>query len=244
MKLLEHITSLGYDVKINKGKIKLSYNGKGKPNKSRIIPLLKELKANKAGIIEELQKDKLLEPISDETLLDVYQKVMDKINASCITGTTPNIQEHNKQLDTEINNADDRVNDVWQRCNKGEVSLKDFEAILNTYQALYLKAIDIKRKSIPPTVEKLCKCGDPAATYCFGGVESGKNGWVFYCDSCNPHSINCSSSKCSFQAIPYINSSGKYIIDKCNVHGARLKVTHAEIDAWSRSKRKKMSYIT
>jgi hypothetical protein len=109
------------------------------------------------GVLAE-GREKLLKPISDDALLDVYQKVMDKINASCITDTTPNIQEHNKQLDTEINNADDRVNNVWRRCNKGE-------AILNTYQALYSKTIDIKRESIASTVEKLCACGSHAIPY-------------------------------------------------------------------------------
>ncbi len=59
-----------------------------------------------------------------------------------------------------------------------------------------------------------------------------------------PPTVTTTCSKCSFRAIPYINSSGKYIVDKCNVHGERLKVTHAEISAWSRGKRKKMSYIT
>ncbi len=56
-----------------------------------------------------------------------------------------------------------------------------------------------------------------------------------------PPTVNCSSSKCSFRAIPYLDSSGKYIVDKCNVHGERLKVTHAEIDAWSREKERKNS---
>jgi hypothetical protein len=141
MKLLEHITSLGYDVKINKTKIKLSYKGEGVPDENRVRPLLKELKANKSKIIEQFQKDKVLKPIQDKTLLDIYHKVMDKINASYITGTTKYIQEHNKQRDNEINNADDRVNEVWQRCNNGEASLNDFEGVLGSYENLYLEAI-------------------------------------------------------------------------------------------------------
>ena len=43
--------------------------------------------------------------------------------------------------------------------------------------------------------------------------------------------------ECGNPAIPYLDSSGKHIIDKCNVHGARLKVTHADIDAWSTEKK-------
>ena len=43
-------------------------------------------------------------------------------------------------------------------------------------------------------------------------------------------------SKCESRAIPYVDSTGKYIADKCNVHGARLKVKHEDIDAYSRAK--------
>jgi hypothetical protein len=113
------------------------------------------------------------------------------------------------------------------------------EGRIKPYETVSKVCGDTTETGILPTVEKLCKCGDPATTYDFDEIESGKYNWGFYCNSCNPHSINCSSSKCSFQAIPYINSSGKYIVDKCNVHGARLKVSHADISAWSRSKRKK-----
>ncbi len=47
------------------------------------------------------------------------------------------------------------------------------------------------------------------------------------------------SCECGSRAIPYVNSSGEHILNKCNVHGARLKVTHADIDAWSREKERK-----
>ena len=187
-------------------------------------------------------RGKELKPISDENLRDIYLEVMNMINEGYIEGTTKHIQEHNKQLDAEINKADDRVNEVWQECNKGEASLKDFEDALNTYQDLYLKAIDIKKSTILPTVEKLCKCGDPATTYDFGEAENGKSDWTFYCNSCNPHAIDC--SECGSRAILYEDSSGKPIFDKCNVHGARLKVTHADIDALSRERERKRSYIT
>jgi hypothetical protein len=157
MRLLEHIKSLGYDVKINEGNIKLSYKGEGVPDKNRVRPLLQELKANKCEIIKMLQRS---------------------INASKTTS-----------------------------------------------------------EGVPPTVEKLCKCGEPATTYDFGEIENGKSDWSFYCNSCNPHAINC--SECSNRAILYVDSSGKHIFDKCNVHGARLKVTHADIDAWSKKKERK-----
>ncbi len=37
-------------------------------------------------------------------------------------------------------------------------------------------------------------------------------------------------------SIPYVDSSGKHIVDKCNVHGARLNVTYEDIEAYSRER--------
>ncbi len=59
-----------------------------------------------------------------------------------------------------------------------------------------------------------------------------------------PTTVERMCSECSFRAIPYINSSGKTILDKCNVHGERLKVTHAEIDTYSKEREMNMSCIT
>ncbi len=95
-------------------------------------------------------------------------------------------------------------------------------------------AISEEAKDVSPTVEESCKCGRQATTFDFGEIEDGKYDWTFYCDRCNPRVIDC--SECGSRAIPYVNSSGKHILNKCNVHGARLKVTHADIDAWSREK--------
>jgi hypothetical protein len=125
----------------NKIAIQLIGEGRIKPYETKGPTYAFEETQVLTGVLAE-GRGKELKPISDETLLGIYDKAMDKINVGYIAGTTPYIQEHNKQLYTEINNADDRVNEVWKRCNKGEASLKEFEAILNTYQALYSKAIE------------------------------------------------------------------------------------------------------
>ncbi len=98
--------------------------------------------------------EKEFKPISDETLLGIYEKAMDKINVGYIAGTTPYIQEYNKQLDTEINKADDKVNEVWKGCNKGKASIEDFKSALYSYEKLYLNGIEsFKSKSINPQEE-------------------------------------------------------------------------------------------
>jgi len=54
MRALDQIKSLGYDVIYDADKIKLSYKGEGKPDKSRVVPLLKEINANRNYAITEL----------------------------------------------------------------------------------------------------------------------------------------------------------------------------------------------
>ena len=44
-----------------------------------------------------------------------------------------------------------------------------------------------------------------------------------------PPTVTTTCSKCGSRAIPYLDSSGRYIVDKCNTHGTHLKVTHADI---------------
>ncbi len=56
MKALDNLKSLGYDVEIKENNIRLSYKGEGRPDKNRVLPLLKELKGKKNEIIKELQK--------------------------------------------------------------------------------------------------------------------------------------------------------------------------------------------
>ncbi len=62
MKTVDDLKSLGYDVKTNKGNIRLSYKGEGVPDENRVLPLLQELKANKSEIIKGLQKTDSVAP--------------------------------------------------------------------------------------------------------------------------------------------------------------------------------------
>ena len=164
MKTLDSLKSLGYDVRINEGNIKLSYKGEGMPDESRVLPLLHELKANKNEIIKVLQKG---ENISDEALQDLFLETMDRINDEYLAGTVKYIQEHHKDLDDEVNKADDRINEVWQKCNNGEASIVDFRNALSSYENLYSKSIELFRNQLED--------------------KSGRLNYDFFCLDCRPH---------------------------------------------------------
>ena len=88
------------------------------------------------------------EPISNEALQDLFLETMDRINDEYLAGTIKYIQEHHKDIDDEIDKADNRINDVWQKCNNCEAVIEDFKGALDLYANLYLKAIGVYKETI------------------------------------------------------------------------------------------------
>ncbi len=79
-------------------------------------------------------REKELKPISDEIFRDIYLEIMDRLNESYNEGTLKYIQEHHPGLDSEIDRADDKINEVWKGCNAGEASIEDFKEALASYE--------------------------------------------------------------------------------------------------------------
>jgi hypothetical protein len=144
MTAVDNLKALGYDVVINEDKIKLSYKGEGTPDENIVRPLLDELEANKSEIIKGLQKSI---NISDEILQDLFLETMNKINNEYLAGTIKYIKERHKDLDSEINKADGRINEVWEKCNNGEANSGQFKVALDSYEKLYLEGIDLYKKT-------------------------------------------------------------------------------------------------
>ncbi len=93
--------------------------------------------------------EKELIPISDETLQDIYLKTMHEINDQYIEGTIKFIEKNYPDLDRQIDEVDKQINEIWKECNQGEAVIEDFKGALDSYENLYLKAIDIfKSKSV------------------------------------------------------------------------------------------------
>lgn len=104
------------------------------------------------GLREERRNktsEKILRPIPDETLRDVYLNSMNRIDDVYVEGTILYIEEHHRELDDEINQADIRVNEIWKACNEGEASIEDFKFVLASHEALYKQAINLNKRNNP-----------------------------------------------------------------------------------------------
>ncbi len=147
MIVLDNLKSLGYDVEIKENNIRLSYKGEGRPDKNRVLPLLEELKANKDRAIKELQKGEL-KPISEEILDDLYIQTMHKINDQYLKGTIMFIEKNYPDLDRRIDEVDKQIKEICKSCLRGKDGLNNFEEALNSYQNLYLEAIELYKSKI------------------------------------------------------------------------------------------------
>ena len=153
------------------------------------------IKDYKTPVLAVPNIDQGLKPILYETIRGIYLETIDKINDSYIEGAINYIQQHHKDLDAEINKVDDRINEVWKKCNDSKASLEDFKTVMALYEDLYRKAINLYRNQLcdaPSNAEAidkyLCKrCGSPSQRYCFGETKSGKYEWGRFCLACHPH---------------------------------------------------------
>jgi hypothetical protein len=96
----------------------------------------------------EHSKGEELKPISGEILDDLYIQTMHKINDRYLKGTIMFIEKNYPDLDRQIDEVDKQINEIWKSCLQDEASLNDFEEALNTYQNLYLEAIELYKSKI------------------------------------------------------------------------------------------------
>ncbi len=142
MKILDNLKSLGYDMEIREGNIRLSYRGEGKPDKEKVVPLLEELKSNKSEAIKILREG--LQPISSTVLDDLlFDGVIRKTREYSIKTVRDYIRNHHKDIDERVTRTSAEVSRVYKLCKEGKATLEDFKAVLEPYHNICAKAIEL-----------------------------------------------------------------------------------------------------
>ncbi len=183
MMMIDSLKSLGYDITVKEGNVKLSYMGAGEPDKDKASPLIEELRVRKVEVIKELQKRDLV-PISDDTLADLFltlvQELQDIYGEGAIT--------HPK-----IDEAEEMVNVAWAQCVQGAVSLSHFKDALVSFRKTYAEISERRDKSESLIVEEaennLCrKClTNNWERLCWGTNSLGRKGISKFCIECAPY---------------------------------------------------------
>ena len=189
MMVLDDLKYLGYEVQVKENNIKLSYKGEGKPDKSKVMPLIERLKVSKNDVIRILQETESVAPPVEKLC---------KCECQAIDYAFDNIEGEKKdwafycstcsscKLHVLAKIQSDKNDDITN------VSAEGVEAI-NKVKSVFPDStvVDIsKRKNTEcnsKKVEICAKCGNLAKRFCFGETRSGKYDWDMFCLECEPH---------------------------------------------------------
>ena len=108
MKPITALRELNFDVYLTSGgQVKYSYKGEQEPCKSKIIPILNELKLQKTEAIAYLKKEELYKTL---------KKAKDELNSECQDWEKvfDYLNSHNQELSLKIDEAQERIDNLWK----------------------------------------------------------------------------------------------------------------------------------
>ena len=84
--------------------------------------------------------------ISQDVLLDIFNKAVGALNRKYIEGGTTYIEKYQPCLEKETQEAEEKLNRTWELCSDGKLDLEDFRKDLIEWYKLNLRNIEIYRK--------------------------------------------------------------------------------------------------
>lgn len=132
-RVLSTLKALGYKIELKGENIRLTYTGKGKPDKDKVLPLIEELKAHKEEIVRELKED---------PFRILFKEVVDEINKEYLPGTIDHISVHYPKFYQEISQVEDSLSKLWIE----GVDINKFRGILKLWYSLHLKGVELYKR--------------------------------------------------------------------------------------------------
>lgn len=129
--------------------------------------------------------------IPDDVLLGMYSAMMLRLNVQYLEGALGWLAANKPDLNCQITSADDLANEVWSKCNKGELPLSAFDLAVYNYEQLVNRGIEAFKQSKVTSpkatitgYEPCVRCGKKAARYTMGILE---NKFGMFCLECEPY---------------------------------------------------------
>lgn len=120
---ISKLRNTGYKVElVGGGTVKLSWEGKGKPDRGKVAPLIESLRAHKPQVADYLSKSKYLEAVFQETwnrVNDLYAKDPDLLG---------------RYDAVEGNRAMNEVDRAWKDCLAGKGPLHGFKEAVGDWE--------------------------------------------------------------------------------------------------------------
>lgn len=85
---------------------------------------------------------------SPDPFAKIFNDAADELNIKYIGGTINHIRKHHSGLYKKIKSVEDELNKVWKTGLEGNVNHERFKEILEEWQSLYIKGIEIYKEEV------------------------------------------------------------------------------------------------
>lgn len=109
------------------------------------------LSPQKASLLLNRNKIKLKIENTTDDLKDLFMETVQNINKRYISGTIGYIKKYHPDLYNRTHETQDKIDEIWKACPRGEASIEEFQEALNNWYHLNLQGIEIyakKRKNL------------------------------------------------------------------------------------------------
>jgi len=111
--------------------------------------LLKKLEDQISRLkVEKVPGQEELPLTGEDPFEDLFKKAVDEISKRYEEGTLEYIRENSRSLYDDIDQAEDRLNEVWKAGLNGSTSLEEFRGILKRWYLLHIKAIETYKEEV------------------------------------------------------------------------------------------------
>lgn len=83
------------------------------------------------------------EETSQDTFLAMFEKVVNELNEMYVEGVTEYIQRQHPRLQAEIDETEDKLNEVWSAGLGAKAGIEEFRQVLERWHRLHLQCIEI-----------------------------------------------------------------------------------------------------
>ena len=85
--------------------------------------------------------------IPNKKLVGIYCKMLERLNKDYPKRFQSWLSIFQRELDKDIKEADDNINNIWERCYEGKSTLMDFLGGLKIYEGLVIKGYGLYNRA-------------------------------------------------------------------------------------------------
>lgn len=137
MRPLEELEAIGYAIHLEGDRIRVKYQGDGKPDPSRVKPLMAILKDHKAEALAALRQRE-----TDRIFLEAVHE----LSAAWAPGLLAHTERHHPNIMALIRQAEEALEKTWAKTLEGAMSLSDYEEAVGVWKDAYKLTIHSRKR--------------------------------------------------------------------------------------------------